>query len=62
VRVRSEGDTARIEVLPDQIQAFVTTMDLAPLVAQFQTYGFLFVTLDLEGFQSGKLNRVLSQD
>jgi len=59
VRVRSEGDTARIELPPEAIQAFVAEVALPELVQQFQDYGFLFVTLDLEGFQSGKLNRVL---
>lgn len=61
VRVRSEGDTARIELPPEEIQRFVGEMALPDLVAQFQDYGFLFVTLDLEGFQSGKLNRVLQE-
>lgn len=59
LRVRSEGDTARIELPPDEIKAFVNQTDLAALVETFQSYGFLFVTLDLEGFASGKLNRVL---
>jgi uncharacterized protein len=60
VRVRSQGDTARIEVLPDQVQAFVTTTDLAALIVAFKSYGFLYVTLDLEGYRSGKLNDSLS--
>ncbi|MGG6292944.1 ATP-dependent sacrificial sulfur transferase LarE [Leptolyngbya sp. AN02str] len=59
LRVRSEGDTARIELPPESIQSFVQTTDLPALVAAFQGFGFLFVTLDLEGFSSGKLNRVL---
>jgi pyridinium-3,5-biscarboxylic acid mononucleotide sulfurtransferase len=59
IRVRSEGETARIEVLPEQVQEFVMTMELPILVAEFQRYGFLYVTLDLEGYSSGKLNRVL---
>lgn len=62
VRVRSVGDTARIEVPADRLTEFVTTLDLPDLVARFQDYGFLFVTLDLEGFASGKLNRVLNRD
>lgn len=61
IRVRSQGDTARIELSPEQIQAFVNTVDLPELVKVFQELGFLFVTLDLEGYQSGKLNRVLEQ-
>lgn len=59
LRVRSEGDTARIELPPEQIKEFVLTTDLPSLVSVFQTYGFLYVTLDLEGYRSGKLNQVL---
>lgn len=58
-RVRSEGDTARIELPVDQIKEFVLTTDLPILVSAFQSFGFVYVTLDLEGFSSGKLNRVL---
>ncbi len=59
LRVRSEGDTARIELPPEQIQEFVLTTDLPQLVSTFQGYGFVYVTLDLEGYRSGKLNQVL---
>jgi uncharacterized protein len=60
LRVRSEGETARIELPPDQIKEFVLTTELPPLIEAFQEFGFLYVTLDLEGYQSGKLNRVLA--
>jgi uncharacterized protein len=59
LRVRSQGDTARIELPASGIQAFVQTTDLPQLVQAFQDYGFIYVTLDLEGFRSGKLNQVL---
>lgn len=59
IRVRSEGDTARIEVMPDQVKEFVLQTDLPTLVTAFQSLGFLYVTLDLEGYRSGKLNQVL---
>ncbi|MBV8884963.1 MAG: ATP-dependent sacrificial sulfur transferase LarE [Chroococcidiopsidaceae cyanobacterium CP_BM_RX_35] len=59
LRVRSEGDTARIELPPEQIKEFVLTTDLPTLVAVFQSYGFIYVTLDLEGYRSGKLNQIL---
>ncbi|NEO28442.1 MAG: TIGR00268 family protein, partial [Kamptonema sp. SIO4C4] len=62
LRVRSAGDTARIELPPEQITEFVVTTDLPRLVAAFQDLGFLYVTLDLEGYKSGKLNRVLMQE
>lgn len=61
-RVRSDGDTARVELPPDQIKAFVKNTDLGLMVETLQGYGFFFVTLDLEGYQSGKLNRVLQQN
>ncbi|HEY9696538.1 MAG TPA: ATP-dependent sacrificial sulfur transferase LarE [Trichocoleus sp.] len=60
LRVRSVGDTARIELPAAQIPNFVQSTDLVSLVAAFQSYGFCYVTLDLEGFRSGKLNQTLS--
>ncbi len=60
LRVRSEGETAKIELPPEQIKEFILTHDLPQLVAAFQSFGFLYVTLDLEGYKSGKLNQVLS--
>ena len=56
LRVRSEGDTARIELSPDQIKDFVTMTDLPSLVSVFQNWGFIYITLDLEGYRSGKMN------
>ncbi|MDJ0844241.1 MAG: ATP-dependent sacrificial sulfur transferase LarE [Crocosphaera sp.] len=57
LRVRSQGDTARIELPPEQIKEFVATTDLNQLVAKLQALGFIYVTLDLEGYRSGKLNQ-----
>jgi uncharacterized protein len=62
LRVRSEGDTARIELPPEQIKDFVLTTDLQQVVSAFQEFGFIYVTLDLEGYRSGKLNQVLSRE
>jgi len=59
VRVRSEKDTARIELPPHQILEFVQKTDLAALVKTLQLFGYLYVSLDLEGYRSGKLNRAL---
>lgn len=61
LRVRSEGDTARIELSAEQIKEFVLTTDLPQLVSAFQEFGFVYVTLDLEGYRSGKLNQVLQK-
>lgn len=59
LRVRSQEDTAKIELPPNKIKQFVQNIDLPELVAKFQELGFLYVTLDLEGYRSGKLNQVL---
>ena len=57
LRVRSQGDTAKIELLPEQIPSFVTNINLPELVSHFQNLGYTYVTLDLEGYRSGKLNQ-----
>jgi uncharacterized protein len=62
LRVRSEGDTARIELPPEQIKEFVLKTDLQSIVSAFQEFGFIYVTLDLEGYRSGKLNQVLNRE
>lgn len=63
LRVRSQGDTARIELPPETIKDFVNTTDLPTLVAKLQALGFIYVTLDLEGYRSGKLNQeILGKD
>lgn len=62
LRVRSVGDTARIELPPEQIKEFVLMTDLHAIVSAFQSYGFVYVTLDLEGYRSGKLNQVLNRE
>lgn len=62
LRVRSQGDTARIELPSEQIKEFVLTTDLQILISAFQDLGFIYVTLDLEGYRSGKLNQVLNQE
>jgi len=61
LRVRSDGETARIELMPEEIAQFVAKTDMPTLVSAFQSFGFTYVTLDLEGYKSGKLNRVLSE-
>jgi pyridinium-3,5-biscarboxylic acid mononucleotide sulfurtransferase len=59
LRVRSAGDVARIEVLPELVKDFVVGTDLAVLVETLKGFGFMYVMLDLEGYRSGKLNDVL---
>ena len=59
LRVRSVEDTAKIELPAEDIQGFIQNVDLPQVVKAFQDLGFVYVTLDLEGYRSGKLNQVL---
>lgn len=64
LRVRSQGEVARIELpascLADALQRLAAEGLRAELVAAFLALGFQAVSLDLEGLVSGKLNRALS--
>lgn len=57
VRVRHDGHVARIEVPDEDIPRAVDLR--TDIVDAVTACGYIFVTLDLEGFRSGKLNRVL---
>ncbi len=56
LRVRSVADTARIEIRADLIIDFMQKVNLSQLTTSFKNFGFQTVTLDLDGFRSGKLN------
>ena len=58
--MRSQGESARIELPPDQLTALVEPTLREALVATFLGLGFTAVSLDLEGLVSGKLNRDLA--
>jgi pyridinium-3,5-biscarboxylic acid mononucleotide sulfurtransferase len=60
LRVRSLGDTAKIEIRADLIMSFMQAIDLPQLTTAFKNFGFHTVTLDLEGFRSGKLNDIVN--
>ena len=59
LRVRHHGDVARIEVaigeLPRMLQAGIREQAVTSIIAT----GYRYVCVDLEGFRSGSLNRVL---
>ncbi|MDH7507996.1 MAG: ATP-dependent sacrificial sulfur transferase LarE [Methanomassiliicoccales archaeon] len=57
VRVRHHGVTARIEVEPDDMEIIVKKR--REIVSSFKELGFIYVTMDLEGFRSGSLSIML---
>ncbi len=59
-RVRLHADElARIEVPRDQIVKLVETDQTGALTRHLQSLGFKFISVDLAGFRSGSMNRVL---
>jgi len=56
VRVRCHGDTARIEVGPDEIGALLDPETRTAVVRFFVGAGFRRVTLDLQGYRTGSMN------
>jgi uncharacterized protein len=60
LRVRHHGEAARLEVEPAMLSEVVARR--AEVVEAVRRAGFTFVALDLEGFRSGSLNRVLDDD
>jgi uncharacterized protein len=59
VRVRHHGVLARIEVAPQDIHRLAAEDTIGRVVAFFRGIGFKYVTLDLEGYAMGSLNREL---
>ncbi len=62
VRIRHEGETARIEVEEEAIDRLVAGTVRRQVVERLRALGFRFVALDLEGYSTGSLNRVLETD
>lgn len=60
LRVRLEAnELARIEVPLECVAQLASETNRQRVISKFHQLGFQFVTLDLEGFRSGSLNRIL---
>jgi uncharacterized protein len=59
LRVRHHGDTARIEIAPEDFEVAIQHRET--ISQKLHGFGFLYVTLDLDGFKSGSLNAVLKK-
>ena len=57
VRVRIHKDIARIEVLPVDISKIAEEENRKKIADEFRKIGFLYVTLDLEGYKTGSMNK-----
>lgn len=58
-RLRYHNETARIEVEPSEIEKFLKESVRKKVVEGFKKIGFIYVTVDLEGYRTGSMNEVL---
>lgn len=58
-RVRIHGTLARIELLPEELDRLLTPELRAEIAEKFRSFGFSYVTLDLQGYRTGSMNEGL---
>jgi pyridinium-3,5-biscarboxylic acid mononucleotide sulfurtransferase len=59
VRVRHHGDVARIEIAVEDLPRALNLAVLETITAAIKPLGFLYVTIDTEGYRSGSMNQTL---
>lgn len=59
LRLRHHGDTARIELDPQDMPVILKTDIRQAIIERLKTLGYQYVTLDLTGYRTGSLNEVL---
>jgi pyridinium-3,5-biscarboxylic acid mononucleotide sulfurtransferase len=59
VRVRHHGDVARIEIAIEDLPRALSLAVLAEIAAAIKPLGFVYVTIDTEGYRSGSMNQTL---
>jgi pyridinium-3,5-biscarboxylic acid mononucleotide sulfurtransferase len=59
LRVRAHGELARVELAPDELSRGLESSVARQIAARLKEIGFVFVTLDLEGYRQGSLNSLL---
>jgi uncharacterized protein len=60
-RVRFHGELVRIEIAKDELPRALDTKIAEEFTTIFKKLGFLYVTLDLEGYRQGSLNAALGR-
>jgi len=61
VRVRHHGDTVRIEVEQEDLVRLVAGDVRQRIVDAFKALGYVYISLDLEGYRTGSMNAVLEE-
>lgn len=62
VRVRlHDENTARIEVEPEAIKQLLALEERARIISELQNLGFIYITVDLKGYQAGSVNELIKE-
>ena len=61
VRVRYEGDTARIELGQEEIRKAARKPTREKIAREFRKIGFVYSALDIEGYRTGSMNLALKR-
>ena len=56
-RVRYHGEIARIEVNPEDFERLIDEKTRMAIISKFKKIGFLYISLDMEGYIQGSMNR-----
>ncbi|MFH1539522.1 MAG: ATP-dependent sacrificial sulfur transferase LarE [bacterium] len=62
LRVRHHGNVARIEVDRGDLLRFTDDSIRERIVEKFKSIGYHYVTVDLQGYRTGSMNEMLSED
>lgn len=60
LRVRIHDRLARIEVMPEEFPALLEKREA--VTEAFRSYGFAYVTMDLQGYRTGSMNETLDKE
>ncbi|MFX1445631.1 MAG: ATP-dependent sacrificial sulfur transferase LarE [Promethearchaeota archaeon] len=61
VRIHNEN-LARIELLKEDIPKIINDQDLEQIKNKFKELGFMYITVDIEGFRSGSMNLPITKN
>lgn len=59
-RVRIHGKMARIEIMPDEFKKLIEKNIREEIISGLKSYGFTYISMDLEGYRTGSMNEMLN--
>jgi uncharacterized protein len=59
VRVRHHGEVARVEIAREELSRALSLVMLDAIHASLRPLGFVYITLDVQGYRSGSMNELL---